>query len=139
MILCYVSWDEIYLLYEEYNMVQNMSDSNATPSVRGWDFQINAAIYMFLLDTKNTKTINVESKTEDIEIENSSGSISFLQAKSCFNPNEDNRKWGENLKKSLATLSKAYEYNRDESFKMIFNYSDVFGMMLSLNLRVTIV
>lgn len=38
MILCYVSWDEIYLLYEEYNMVQNMSDSNATPSVRGWDF-----------------------------------------------------------------------------------------------------
>ena len=52
------------------NQVQNtrISNSNASASAFGWDFQANAAILLMLENIENAKSIKVEGRTEDIEI-----------------------------------------------------------------------
>ena len=44
------------------------TNTNASASLAGWDFQINAAIVLFMLNLKETKAIRVEGGIEDIEI-----------------------------------------------------------------------
>lgn len=45
-----------------------MPSRNASFELEGWDFQINAAIFMVLKDVKNIERVRLEGKLQDIEL-----------------------------------------------------------------------
>jgi|GEM_PF-1684342 len=57
-------------------------DNDASASSFGWNFQVNAGIFLFLHYIKEAKAIKVESKYEDIEITLKDCKKVFAQAKS---------------------------------------------------------
>lgn len=57
-------------------------DNDASASSFGWNFQVNAGIFLFLHYIKEAKNIKIESKYEDIEICLKNKSKIFAQAKS---------------------------------------------------------
>ncbi|WP_294853412.1 hypothetical protein [uncultured Oscillibacter sp.] len=63
-----------------------MPGTNASDTLFGWDFQINAAIVLMLEDVENICNIRVEGKTEDIEITLADGGHIFSQAKALVEP-----------------------------------------------------
>ena len=83
-----------------------MSDTNATPSAFGWDFQCNAAIVLLLDCIEDAKAVRVEGKTEDIEIYLKNGTTLYSQAKSV-EVIGDYRNVIRNLKKAMKTLHNA--------------------------------
>lgn len=74
-----------------------MAGTNASDSIFGWDFQINAAIVLILEDIENVQKIRVEGRTEDIEITLNDGSFIFSQAKALADPSST-----KNVKKKLS-------------------------------------
>lgn len=56
--------------------------NDASASSFGWNFQSNAGIFLFLKYIKESKSIKIESKLQDIEIELNDGSRVLAQAKS---------------------------------------------------------
>ena len=83
-----------------------MPNTNASSSLFGWDFQINAAIVLLLEDIENISKVRVEGKTEDIEITMENGSVLFSQAKALSDPTSTKNvraKFG----KALQTLNAA--------------------------------
>lgn len=77
--------------------------SNASPTIFGFQYQIDAAICFFVRSIKDFSEIRVEGRLEDIEIECVSGSKYFLQVKSIVNI--DNYRSDDNFKKALISLS----------------------------------
>ena len=69
-----------------------MAGTNASDSIFGWDFQINAAIILMLEDIENVQKVRVEGQTEDIEITMADGEFVFSQAKALFDPSSTKRK-----------------------------------------------
>lgn len=57
-------------------------NNDASASSFGWNFQANAGIFLFLKYIKDAKSIKIESKIQDIEIEMNDGSYIYAQAKS---------------------------------------------------------
>lgn len=74
-----------------------MADTNASDSIFGWDFQINAAIVLMLEDIVNVQKIRVEGQSEDIEIALSDGDFVFSQAKALADPSST-----KNVRKKLS-------------------------------------
>lgn len=83
-----------------------MTDTNASDSIFGWDFQINAAIVLMLEDITNVQQVRVEGRTEDIEITLTDGELVFSQAKALRNPSST-KKVREKLSDGLRTLNQA--------------------------------
>lgn len=84
-----------------------MTNRNATPSAFGWDFQVNAAIVIMLDNIKEMTSIRLEGD-EDIEVNLYDGTSILAQAKSVVRSSEDFTNVTTNLKKSLTSLSEAY-------------------------------
>lgn len=74
-----------------------MAGTNASDSIFGWDFQINAAIVLMLEDIENVQKVRVEGRTEDIEITLTDGEFVFSQAKALSDPSST-----KNVRKKLA-------------------------------------
>ncbi len=60
-------------------------DNDASASSFGWNFQVNAGIFLFLHYLKEAKSIKIESKYEDVEICLKNKSKIYAQAKSAQN------------------------------------------------------
>ena len=96
-----------------------MSNSNASPTMFGFDFQVNAAIYLMLENIEKMNEIRLEGKTEDIELFLDDGKRIYAQAKSVVNGSTDLSHVRQNLNKALKTLSKA---DSKETEKLILGY-----------------
>ena len=73
--------------------LENMgiSEADATASAFGWGFQVDAGIFLFLYYFKDMKSLLIESKYQDIEIEFNDGHKIFAQAKSIQKNCDDNK------------------------------------------------
>ena len=83
------------------------NNSNASPEVFGFDFQINATIFLLLDNIKELKTIRMEGASEDIELTMNNGSQIMAQAKGIVKGSSDFSYVRRNLKKAIKTLSSA--------------------------------
>ena len=77
--------------------------------VFGFDFQVNAAIVLFLENIEDVEKICLEGNYEDIELELSSGKMILAQAKAVEKASSDFANVRKNLKKALTSLSEAGE------------------------------
>jgi len=107
--------------------VTNKRDPNASASAFGWEFQINAAIYMMLQNIKIADSIKVEGKTEDIEIYLSDGKIIYSQAKAFYNQ-ADNSNTKKKLYAALRTLNDASKNNMASRLVYITNSFNPFDV-----------
>ena len=111
--------------------------SNATPSLFGWDFQINAAIILFLDNISNVEYMRLEGATEDIEIKLDDGKFIYAQAKSVIDPH-DYTHVKNKLQEALTTLNEAskidncksiiYTTNSPNPFSNKFTMSSFYGL-----------
>ena len=83
------------------------NNSNASPEVFGFDFQVNATIFLLLDNIKELKTIRMEGASEDIELTMNNGSQIMAQAKGIVKGSSDFSNVRRNLKKAIKTLSSA--------------------------------
>lgn len=81
--------------------------SNASPEMFGFDFQVNATIFLFLDNIKEIKTVRMEGASEDIELTMNDGNQIMAQAKGVVNGSSDFSNVRRNLKKAIGTLSSA--------------------------------
>ena len=89
---------------EELEMTNN---TNASPEVFGFDFQVNATIFLLLNNIKELKTIRMEGDSEDIELIMNNGRKIMAQAKGIVRGSHDFSNVRRNLKKAIGTLSSA--------------------------------
>lgn len=100
------------------------TNTSAPQSINGWNFQVAAAIYIFLNYLKDTKVIGLE-KSEDIEIVLNNGKTLFAQAKSSLVPdNIENKAHYTEIYESLRTLEGRVNV---EKLIIIFNFYKPFG------------
>lgn len=83
-----------------------MPNTNASDTLFGWDFQINAAIVLMLEDIADVSKVRVEGKTEDIELTMVSGGHIYSQAKSVVR-STDYKNVRSKLSDALGTLNEA--------------------------------
>lgn len=83
------------------------NNSNASPEVFGFDFQVNATIFLLLNDIKNVKSVRMEGSSEDIELTLNDGKQIMAQAKAVVHGSYDFSNVRRNLKKAIKTLSSA--------------------------------
>ena len=81
--------------------------SNASPEVFGFDFQVNATIFLLLDNIKEIKTVRIEGASEDIELTMNDGNQIMAQAKSVVKGSSDFSNVRRNLQKAIGTLSSA--------------------------------
>ena len=93
-----------------------MSNTNASPTIFGFDFQANAAIFLMLENIEHMNEIRLEGKKEDIELFLDNGKCIYAQAKSIVKGSTDFKNVRKNLRKALETLSNA---DSDEIEKLI--------------------
>lgn len=105
------------------NMPQAEKNNDASASAFGWNFQVNAGIFLFLDIIVQAESMKMESKLEDIEIRLSDGTLALAQAKSARDPSTAKNK-KEKFKDALVSLSKI----KDKNFHFIYisNISDTF-------------
>lgn len=95
-------------------------DNNASGSAFGWDFQVNAAIFLFLKYIDEIESIKVEGKYQDIEIKKTNNHFIYAQAKSIQDGSLTNRM--SKLEDAIISLSKT-PATEDDSLLYISNYS----------------
>lgn len=83
------------------------NNSNASPEVFGFDFQVNATIFLLLDSIKEVKAVRMEGASEDIELTMNNGSQIMAQAKGIVKGSSDFSNVRRNLKKAIETLSSA--------------------------------
>lgn len=105
---------------------EKMSSSNASATLFGWDFQINAAIVLMLDNIQIAEQVRVEGDTEDIEIKLSNGKMLYSQAKSV-EKSTDYSHVKDKLKKALTTLSTASENPDCDKLIYVTNSPNPFG------------
>lgn len=103
-----------------------MGDYNASASIFGWHFQINASIFFMLSDIKNIASIRVEGKDEDIELTLNSGKKIFIQAKSKFELGAD-KKATTKFSEGIKTLINASAKEEFEKIYFVTNYPNPIG------------
>lgn len=81
--------------------------SNASPEVFGFDFQVNATIFLLLDNIKEVKTVRMEGASEDIELTMNDGNQIMAQAKGVVRGSSDFSNVRRNLQKAIGTLSSA--------------------------------
>ena len=91
------------------------TNHNASHIANGWDFQLNAAIVLFIKNIKNSKSVEVEGSKEDIEIILNDGSKIMAQVKSTYIDDTtskiDESRNVEKFKDALNTLCDADDEN----------------------------
>ena len=102
------------------------NDRRADAAWFGYDFQVNAAIILMLDHIKALKSLRLESKNEDIDIELNSGNHVLAQAKSVVNSSTDFRNVRKNLNKALKTLSEGSQKVPTEKLIYITNSPNPF-------------
>ena len=118
--------------------MSNGTNSNASPSAFGWQFQVNSGIYLMLDDLKRYKSINVEGEFQDIELTTKEGKLELVQAKATYRPNMHHKDGLERKKytdkqseKASRAIKGLFEsFNKKESCDSIiylFNAEYVFG------------
>lgn len=91
-----------------------MSNSQASAVIFGFQFQINAAIYLMIKYFSDFDKIKVEGGQEDIEVFLHSNKKIYAQAKSKQFPTKDNKGHSEKLKEALRTLSNVDDYENHD-------------------------
>lgn len=81
--------------------------SNASPEVFGFDFQVNATIFLLLDNIKNVKTVRMEGASEDIELTMNDGRQIMAQAKATVKGSSDFSHVRSKLSDAIKTLSSA--------------------------------
>lgn len=104
-----------------------MSNTNASATVFGWDFQVNAALVLMLENIEVAEQVRVEGKTEDIEIELQNGQRIYSQAKSVVHSSWDFAHVKRNLEKSIKTLSNACSKDDCNSLVYVTNSPNPLG------------
>ncbi|MBW5390560.1 hypothetical protein [Brachyspira hampsonii] len=100
---------------------------NASASVFGLEFQVNAAILLMIENIKNAISIKIEGKYEDIELKLNNQKTIYAQAKSVVKL-DDYTNVIKNLKKSLETLNDTCsKVNNVEKLIYITNTSNPFN------------
>ena len=110
-------------------MIIKKTSTNASASLAGWDFQINAAILHFLDNLKNVKAVRVEGSKEDIELTFNDGKKLYSQAKHFINPEKGN--FSSRLKDALGTLNEAAKGNDGVKFTYVTNTFNPFAIASS--------
>lgn len=82
-----------------------MNSTQASATIFGFQFQINAAIYLMLKHFSDFDQIKVEGSQEDIELFLHDNKKIYAQAKSKEFPTKDNKGHSEKLRDALRTLS----------------------------------
>lgn len=82
-----------------------MNSMQASATIFGFQFQINAAIYLMLKYFSDFNQIKIEGSQEDIELFLHDNKKIYAQAKSKEFPTKDNKGHSEKLKDALRTLS----------------------------------
>lgn len=95
--------------------------------VFGFDFQVNAAIVLFLQNVKEVKSLRIEGEYEDIEIELTSGEYIFAQAKAVQRASNDFKNVKKNMKNAIVTLSEASHKAKAKELIMVTNSPNPFG------------
>lgn len=96
-----------------------MANRSASPVLFGFDFQANAAIVLMLENIREMSHIRLEG-SEDIDIMLNNGNHIFAQAKSVVNSSSDFTNVSKNLKKSIRSLSDAYNTTPDNVKELIY-------------------
>lgn len=109
-----------------------MSNTNASASAFGWDFQSNAALVLMLKNIKRAVSVKVEGKTEDIEILLDNGDAIFSQAKSVFKP-DDYSNVKAKMKAALGTLNESAKLPNIEKLIYITNSPNPFNDVASMS------
>lgn len=102
------------------------TNTNASASLLGWDFQINAAIVLFMLNLKAAKSVRVEGKVEDIEITLNDNTKIYSQAKHVADP-ENNNTVRTHLINALRTLNTASRQSDIRSLIYVTNSPNPFS------------
>jgi len=99
---------------------KSAGDNDASASLCGWEFQVGAAICLFLDNIREATSIKVEGKKQDIEIFTDEKTY-LAQAKSVQQMHDQSH-WKEQLQRSIVSLSK-YD---DKQYELIYvsNLSD---------------
>lgn len=84
-----------------------LKSRRADAVVFGFDFQVNAAIVLFLQNVEQVERIRLEGNYEDIEIQLNSGEMVMAQAKAVEKASSDFNNVRKNIKKALTSLSEA--------------------------------
>lgn len=95
-------------------------DNEASGSAFGWDFQVNAAIFLFIKYLDEIDSIKVEGKYQDIEIKKTNSNFIYAQAKSIQDGSLNNRM--PKLEDAIISLAKTPATN-DDLLLYISNYS----------------
>lgn len=101
--------------------------------VFGFDFQVNAAIVLFLENVKQVEKMRLEGDYEDIEIQLDSGEMVLAQAKAVEKASSDFRNVRKNLKKALTSLSEANEKANARDLIVITNSPNPFNDKQSMS------
>lgn len=97
-------------------------DNDASSSAFGWDFQVNAAIFLFLKYLKNIESVKVEGKHQDIELQFKDDSYIYAQAKSIQNGSNDKRR--SKLEDAIISLVKTkVDYSKGDKLLYVSNYN----------------
>ena len=95
--------------------------------VFGFDFQVNAAIVLFLENVRDVKSLRLEGNYEDIEIELDNGEYILAQAKAVERASDDFANVRSNMKKAITSLSEADHKVRAKELIMVTNSPNPFN------------
>ena len=111
----------------------NMSKNCAAPSLFGWDFQVNAAIAIFIDNIEDVDRIRLEGDKQDIEITLSNNEKIYAQAKAVEKAgNYSNVK--KHLEDALNSLNNtAYENDDVKQFIYITNSENPMGNIQTIS------
>ncbi len=101
-------------------------DNDASASSFGWNFQVNAGIFLFLHYIKEAENLKIESKLQDIEITLTNKNKILAQAKSSQDPSADKGKKTK-FKDALISIAKTSKKEPNAQFIYISNESDTFS------------
>lgn len=108
-----------------------MGTRNASSSAFGWDFQVNAAIFLMIENIKDADKVRVEGADEDIEIYLNNNTKIYSQAKSVVKP-DDYSNVNEKLSSALETLNLAAQNGDGSLFTYITNSPNPFNNIKTL-------
>lgn len=84
-----------------------MTNRNASPTVFGYEFQMNVGLYFMFKYLSEILSIRIEGEKEDVEVKLKSNKKFMIQVKANYINPYDNRNANANLKKSITTLSES--------------------------------
>lgn len=96
-------------------------DGNASASAFGWQFQVDAALFLFIQYIERVEFITVEGKNQDIELTLKDGCKIFAQAKSISDSSSKYKL--EKLEDAIISLAKT-PHNSNDNLLYISNYNN---------------